>query len=153
MPYFIGKRKTRRIERHLLPGRGLAGSHQNEMRNQHDYFRDIKATAIDSDSLQLAETLIERMSAKLDMSKFQDGYEQAVKALIEAKVNNLPLPTEEEPKLQQGKVINLMDALRKSIGKAGRPGKKPPKSEKEPPARKFGLVKVQSRSASKRKTA
>ena len=127
--------------------------YQSEIRNQHDYFREIKATVIDKDSLQLAESLIERMTAKLDMSKFQDGYEEAVKALVEAKVNNMPLPMEEEPKLQQGKVINLMDALRKSIGEEGRLGKKPPKSEKEPPARKLGLVKGQGRAAGKRKTA
>jgi DNA end-binding protein Ku len=126
---------------------------QSEVRNQQDYFRDIKATAIEPSALQLAETLIERMSAKLDMSKFQDGYEQALKALIDAKVNNLPLPTEEEPKMMPGKVINLMDALRKSIGEEVRIGKKPPKSEKEPPTKKIALVKGQSRSAGKRKTA
>ncbi len=127
--------------------------YQSELRNQHDYFRDIKATAIDADSLQLAETLIGRMSAKLDLGKFQDGYEEAVKALVEAKVNNLPIPAEEAPKPQQGRVINLMDALRKSVGAEGRLGKKPPKSEKEPQTRKFGLVKGQNRAASKRKTA
>jgi DNA end-binding protein Ku len=127
--------------------------YQNELRNQHDYFRDIKATAIDQDSLELAETLIKKMSAKLDLGKFEDGYEAAVKALVEAKVNNMPVPVEEEPKPQTGKVINLMDALRKSIGEGERPGKKPPKSEKEAPARKFGLVKGQGKATAKRKTA
>ena len=127
--------------------------YQSEVRNQHDYFRDIKATAIDSSALELAEILIKRMSAKLDMSKFQDGYEIALKALVDAKVNNLPIPSEEVSKPQQGKVINLMDALRKSLGEEVRPGKKPPKSEKELPARKLGPVKVQSRAAGKSKTA
>jgi len=127
--------------------------YQNELRNQSDYFRDIKATAIDQDSLELAETLIKRMSSKLDVSKFEDGYEVAVKALVEAKVNNLPIPTEEAPKPQQGKVINLMDALRKSIGDEGRVGKKPPKSEKEPPGRKIALVKAQAKAPAKRKSA
>lgn len=127
--------------------------YQSELRNQQDYFRDIKATAIDSSALQLAETLIERMSSRLDMSKFQDGYELALKALVDAKVNNLPIPAEEQPKPQTGKVINLMDALRKSVGEEARPGKKPPKSEKEAPSKKLALVKGQSRAAGKRKTA
>ena len=127
--------------------------YQNELRNQQDYFRDIKATAIDADSLQLAETLIERMSGKLDLSKFEDGYEVALKALVEAKVNNLPAPAEEEPKPQQGKVINLMDALRKSIGEEERFGKKPPKSEKEPQTKRLELVKTQGKTTAKRKTA
>ncbi|HZP07191.1 MAG TPA: Ku protein [Terracidiphilus sp.] len=126
--------------------------YQSELRNQNDYFRDIKSTAIEPGALQLAETLIERMSAKLDMAKFQDGYEQALKALVDAKVNNLPVPTEEAPKPQLGKVINLMDALRKSIGEEAQSGKKPPKSEKAPQTKKLALVKEQSRT-SKRKTA
>ena len=127
--------------------------YQSEVRNQQDYFRDIKATAIEPGALELAETLIKRMSAKLDMSRFQDAYEQALKALIDAKVNNLPVPREEEPKTLPGKVINLMDALRKSIGEEVRVGKKPPKGEKEPPIKKIALVKGQSRAAGKRKTA
>jgi DNA end-binding protein Ku len=94
------------------------------------------------------------MSAKFDLSKFEDGYETAVKALVEAKVNNMPIPTDEAPKQQTGKVINLMDALRKSIGDDSRAAKKPPKSEKEPPAAaKLGLVKGQSKAPAKRKSA
>jgi len=127
--------------------------YQSELRNQQDYFRDIKTTAIDTGALQLAETLIERMSAKFEIGKFQDGYELALKALVDAKVNHLPVPAEEEPKPQMGKVINLMDALRKSIGDDKPLGKKPPKSEKEAPAKKIALVKGQSRAAGKRKTA
>ena len=121
----------------------------NELRNQNDYFRDIKPAAINADSLELAETLIKKMSAKLDMSKFEDGYEVAVKALVEAKINNLPVPVDEAPAKHPTNVINLMDALRKSIGPATRAGKKPPKSEKESPAKKIALVKPQS----KRKSA
>ena len=88
----------------------------NELRNAADYFRDIKEPAIDADSLELAETLIAKMSAKFDLSKFEDGYETAVKALVEAKVNNLPVPIDEAPKQRPSNVVNLMDALRKSIG-------------------------------------
>ncbi|HEY2861047.1 MAG TPA: Ku protein [Terracidiphilus sp.] len=127
---------------------------ENELRNHQDYFRDIKATAVDSDSLELAETLIKKMSSRFDLSKFQDGYETAVKALVEAKVNNMPIPTEEAPKPQMGKVINLMDALRKSIGEdAKAAAKKPPKSEKEAPSKKIALVKGQSKAPAKRKSA
>lgn len=127
--------------------------YQSELRNQNDYFRDIKATAIDQDSLELAETLIKRMSNKFDLSKFEDGYEAAVKALVEAKMHNLPVPAEEAPKPQMGKVINLMDALRKSIGEDSKSAKKPVKSEKEPQTRKLGLVKPQGKAPAKRKTA
>ncbi len=121
----------------------------NELRNQNDYFRDIKPAAVNADSLELAETLIKKMSAKLDLSKFEDGYEVAVKALVDAKINNLPVPIDEAPKKQPTKVVNLMDALRKSIGPDKPLAKKPPKSEKAPPAKKIALVK----SNAKRKSA
>jgi DNA end-binding protein Ku len=131
--------------------------YQSELRNQSDYFRDIKATAVDADSLELAETLIRKMTAKFDLSKFEDAYEVALKALVDAKVNNMPVPVEEAPRPQMGKVINLMDALRKSIGDDARLEKKPPKSEKEPQKGKIGLVKGQvkgpGKAPAKRKSA
>jgi DNA end-binding protein Ku len=138
-------------------GRGMMAytlRYQNELRDQADYFRDIKQPAINSDSLELAESLIRKMSAKLDLGQFQDGYETAVKALVEAKVNNLPIPIDEGPAHRPSNVINLMDALRESLGKDVRPAKKPPKSEKElPAAKKLGVVKAPAKTASKRKSA
>ena len=126
---------------------------RNELRDQNEYFRDIKQPPIDADSLQLAETLITKMSAKLDVGKFEDGYEVAVKALVDAKIKNMPLPLETEPKQQPGNVINLMDALRKSVGADSRSAKKPPKSEKETPAKSIRLVKGQAKPSPKRKSA
>jgi DNA end-binding protein Ku len=139
-------------------GRGMMAytlRYQTELRNAADYFRDIKQPTINADSLELAETLIKKMSSKLDISKFQDGYEVAVKALVDAKVNNLPIPIDEEPAYRPSNVINLMDALRESIGKDARAAKKPPKSEKELPAasKKMSVVKAPAKTASKRKSA
>src|SRR5579863_7559510 len=77
---------------------------QNELRNQADYFHDIKTSTADPDSLELAETLIRKLSSKLDLSKFEDGYEVAVKALVEAKIHNLPVPIDEAPRKPPAKV-------------------------------------------------
>ena len=85
-----------------------------ELRNPADYFADIKKTAIDDDQLSLAKELIQRKAASFAPDKFHDEYEAALKAMIEAKVNNAPIP-QEETAPRSGKVINLMDALRKSI--------------------------------------
>jgi DNA end-binding protein Ku len=127
--------------------------YKNELRDQTEYFRDIKQPPIDADSLQLAETLITKMSGKLDMGKFEDGYEVAVKALVEAKIKNMPLPVDTAPKQQPGNVINLMDALRKSVGADSQASKKPPKSEKEAAAKSIRLVKGQAKPSPKRKSA
>jgi DNA end-binding protein Ku len=89
--------------------------YQEELRKPGEYFSDIKKVAIDDDSLDLAETLIKKRTAKFDPGKFTDGYEVALKELVEAKIKHLPIPRDEPVELQRGKVINLMDALRKSV--------------------------------------
>jgi DNA end-binding protein Ku len=86
-----------------------------ELRDPAAYFRDVKKTAIKADSLALAKELIKRNSGKFDAAKFVDGYEAAVKELVEAKLKHAPIPREEAPAPHRGKVINLMDALRKSV--------------------------------------
>jgi DNA end-binding protein Ku len=131
--------------------------YESELRNESDYFRDIKAVEVNEESLELAESLIAKRSAKLDLSKFEDGYEVAVKELVEAKLNHLPVPKDEEAEPSRGKVVNLMDALRKSIeGKESSPArgaKKPAASVKTDSKKGIGLVKPSSKATAKRKTA
>ncbi len=87
-----------------------------ELRNAADYFRDIKKVEVAADSLELAKMLIQRRAGAFKPEEFVDGYEVAVKELVDAKLKNAPVPQDVEPAPARGKVINLMDALRKSIG-------------------------------------
>lgn len=97
--------------------------YEAELRDADDYFSGIKEVNIEKDQLALAKELIRRSTAKFDPSKFTDDYEAAVRELIEAKIQHQPMPREEKaPK--RAKVINLMDALRKSVGEQGATGKK-----------------------------
>jgi len=67
----------------------------------------------------------------------------------------MPVPIDEAPAQRPSNVVNLMDALRKSIGSEARPsatGKKPVKSVKEPAAKGIGIVKTPAKAA-KRKSA
>jgi len=127
--------------------------YQNELRSHQEYFRDIKQTEVDAESLELAESLIAKKSSKFDLSKFQDGYEVAVRELVEAKINHLPIPQDEAPQKSSGKIINLMDALRKSVSSdsIGKPSKKSDEGMKELRGG-IGLVKTPTK-ASKRKSA
>jgi DNA end-binding protein Ku len=123
--------------------------YQEELRKPAEYFSDIKKVAIDKDSLDLAETLIKKRTAKFDPGKFTDGYEVALKELVEAKIKHLPIPHDEVVEPKRGQVINLMDALRKSVqgGEAtiATGKKKPSASVKETPAAKTkGLALVKS---------
>jgi DNA end-binding protein Ku len=128
-----------------------------EVRNQNDYFRDIKQTEISEDSLELAETLIAKRSSKLDMSKFEDGYEVALKELVDAKLKHLPIPKDEVVQPSRGNVVNLMDALRNSIRNAdtsaGTSRKKPAASVASPSKSAIGLVKGAAKKSAKRKSA
>jgi DNA end-binding protein Ku len=131
--------------------------YSTELRNEREYFRDLKGVEINEESLELAETLIAKKSTKLDLSKFEDGYAVALKELIDAKINNLPVPTDEVEQ-PRGNVVNLMDALRKSLngadsGSNKRVPKKPAASVKAEPKKGIGLVKSSSKVQAKRKTA
>jgi DNA end-binding protein Ku len=139
-----------------------------ELRDPKEYFRDIKKPAVDEDSLSLAKELIKRKTAKFDPTKFVDGYEVALKELVQAKIEHAPIPQDEAPAPARGKVINLMDALRKSISSdsadefPAEPAKKKPvaKASEAKPATKPGIALVKSeatpkptKTASKRKSA
>ena len=111
---------------------GYTMRYQEELRKPEEYFRDIKQVEVDEDSLELAQSLIKKRSARFDPSKFTDTYEVALKELVEAKLKHLPVP-KEEPAPHRAKVINLMDALRKSVqgteAAAATGKKKPPARE------------------------
>ena len=96
-----------------------------ELRKPAAYFSEIKKVAVDDDQLSLAKELIKRKAGKFDPEKFTDEYEAALKALVEAKVSNAPIP-QEEAAPKSAKVINLMDALRQSVKSDEAPAKKKP---------------------------
>ena len=85
-----------------------------ELRDPAEYFGDIKKVAVDEDQLSLAKELIKRKAAKFAPEKFKDGYEAALRELVEAKVKHAPIPRD-VPAPKSAKVINLMDALKKSV--------------------------------------
>jgi len=106
--------------------------YQEELRNPAEYFHDIKKVKIDQDSLELAESLIKKRTAKFDPSKFTDGYEVALKELVDAKLKHLPIPKDEPVAPARGQVVNLMDALRKSL-KGSEAHATPASGKKKPP--------------------
>jgi DNA end-binding protein Ku len=76
--------------------------------------------------------------------------------LVDAKINHLPVRKDEAPRTTSGKVVNLMDALRKSLGTdrtVVKVPKKPVVSGRAPARKDFGLVKAPAKSAGNRKSA
>ena len=117
-----------------------------ELRDASDYFRDIKRVEVSEDSLDLAKMLIKKRAGAFDPGQFVDGYEVAVKELVDAKLQHLPVPQDEEPAPVRGKVINLMDALRKSIGGGATPAEQTEDviPEKKPAARQTARAEAKT---------
>ena len=84
-----------------------------EVRDAGEYFDDIPDVKLTKDMMDLARHIVETKSGHFQPEKFEDHYEHALRALIEKKAKG---ETIEVPKPQPtGKVINLMDALRRSV--------------------------------------
>jgi DNA end-binding protein Ku len=130
---------------------GYTMRYQEELRDPAEYFKEIKKVAVNTESLELAMELIKRKASKFEPDKFKDQYETAVRELVEAKIKHLPVPKDEEVAApRRGQVINLMDALKKSVG--GGAAEEPSTAKKKPAASaKKGISLVKS--STKRKSA
>jgi Ku protein len=98
-------------------GKGLLGTtlrYPYELRDEDDYFADIKSPKISKDMIELAIHILDSKAAHFDPSKFKDDYETALKALVKRKAAGKPLP---KPTLEEkpDNVISLMDALQQSL--------------------------------------
>ncbi|MFL6951424.1 MAG: Ku protein [Xanthobacteraceae bacterium] len=95
---------------------GLVGTllrYPYEVRQPAEFFEDIPATKVTKDMLDLAKHIVETKSGHFDPEKFEDQYENALKELLRKKQAGEKIAPAAQP--QPAKVINLMDALRKSL--------------------------------------
>ena len=96
---------------------GLMGTllrYPYEVRSEKDYFDDIQDVKITKDMLDLAKHIVEQKSGSFEPEQFEDRYEQALIDLINQKRNGVSTKPKAAPKTG-GNVINLMDALKRSL--------------------------------------
>ena len=121
------------------PGRNSRGlmaytlRYAEELRDAKTYFGNIHGHAIDKKQLALANDLIRAQSAPFRLEDFKDDYEAALRELIEAKRRDKPLPVSEGK--PRAKVINLMDALKRSVSESNRKEDRPRTKEDHPQTR------------------
>ncbi len=121
----------------------------DEVQKADKFFEDVPAKKPDSEMVALATELIEKKTKKFDPKQFHDKYTDALRELIEAKQEKRAPRQIEEAELPSN-VINLMDALKRSVGKKGAAGseeKKPAKRGKRAAKSARGSVKRSTRAA------
>src|SRR5437588_8392974 len=101
-------------------GEGLMGTllrYPYEVRQEDEYFDDIPAGHVTNDMLDLAKHIVQTKSGHFQPDKFEDHYETALKELLRKKQAGQEITAPEEAKPTN--VVNLMDALRKSVEAEG----------------------------------
>ena len=99
--------------------KGLMGTllrYPYEVRSEEEYFDDIQDVKVTKDMLDLARHIVNQKAGHFEPDKFEDQYETALIDLINQKRAGKPITAKERPRGEN--VVDLMDALRKSIGGA-----------------------------------
>lgn len=94
--------------------------YEKEVKDSDEVFSSIKKERVDKEMLGLAEELIERKTAAFNPAKFKSHYLGALKDLIDEKKKKGKVTAATDEELEEGSnVIDLMDALRRSVAKRG----------------------------------
>ncbi len=102
-----------------------------EVRSPNPFFGDLPSLKLDKEMVALARELIAKKAAPFEPAKFHDSYADAMRALIAEKAKGKRIVSKPAAAEPQGKVVDLLDALRKSLktgsGEAPKRGKAPQK--------------------------
>lgn len=135
---------------------GYALREADDIRNTDQFFDDIDSVSIDRDMMDLALKLVEQKTDDFDAGKFDDRYENRLRQLIEAKLEGVELEPEEIE--DAPKVIDLMEALKQSLGQGRRGSRHSNDNEGEDGIGRKGSATVhkltpKKKTAAKKKTA
>jgi DNA end-binding protein Ku len=113
--------------------KGLMGTllrYPYEVRSEDEYFDEIQDVKVTKDMLDLAKHIVNQKAGSFDPEKFEDHYETALVDLINQKRAGKAITPKE--RLRGHNVVDLMEALRRSVGGAAAETKPPTKSAKNP---------------------
>ena len=125
---------------------GVTLRYPYEVRKEADYFDDIPDEKLPKDMLDLAKHIVDSKKATWKPERFEDQYEDALKELLKKKQSGqkIEAPRDREP----SKVVNLMDALRRSVETERAGGER-----RKPTARDHRAPKKAGRSSARAKKA
>jgi len=136
--------------------KGLMGTllrYPYEVRSADEYFDDIQDVKVTKDMLDLAKHIVNQKAGHFEPGKFEDQYETALVDLINRKRAGKPITAKERPRGEN--VVDLMDALRKSIGgaEAAKDSKRAKKPRKVASGQKEMLMPIAGKKPSKEAAA
>ena len=106
---------------------------RREVRDAASYFDAIPDKKPDAAMIQIAQKIIEQKEGPFDPEQFNDRYEDALRALIKEKQKGKGRKVSAPDEPADTNVVDLMEALRNSLGKA--PAKAKPAAKKAPAAK------------------
>jgi DNA end-binding protein Ku len=109
---------------------GMLLRYPYEVRAASEYFDEIQDVKITKDMLDLAKHIVEQKSGHFEPDKFEDHYEAALTELLNKKQKGVPITAAK--KQAPSNVVNLMDALRASVGGQGKTSAAAAKRTKAP---------------------
>jgi len=126
----------------IRPGpRGLLAHtmfYSSEVRSQEEFRTD--TSLVKPRELEMAKMLVESLAAKFEPGKYRDTYREKLEAMIQARVEGRQVaPAAEAPK--QEKVVDIMEALRKSLDAAKAKVEPAPTAERKPATRETPAAK------------
>ena len=107
--------------------------YQNELRPAEKYFKELEDVKYDKELVSLASELVARNSGSFNPGKFTDTYAVELAELVRKKARGQKITIPAAASKQPSNVVNLMDALKKSLGKE--PASKRPQGTKRKTAR------------------
>ena len=111
--------------------------HASEIRSMDaiDELSDVTAN-VKPDEMKLARQVIQNFEGELDMSEYRDEYQEELKRIIDTKIAGEEIVEKEEE--APPKVVNLMEALRKSLDRVSSEKKKTAKAAMAKPVKAVG---------------
>jgi DNA end-binding protein Ku len=124
---------------------------ERDLNNAADAFDDIPAGKSDPEMVRLATQLIERQTGEYDPADVEDRYEARLRDVIDAKLKGEGIQPLEDEEPDRGNVIDLMAALRQSLGHDKEPEKKSAEPKKAAAPKKSAARSEARRSAPRKR--
>jgi DNA end-binding protein Ku len=103
-----------------------------ELREPADFFEKVPTNKPDKEMVDLAMQLIDKKSAAFAPEKYQDHYQTALKELVQNKLKGRKIiAPHDETRPKGANVVDLMEALKRSVGQAPKPAPKPKSKTKK----------------------